>query len=340
MLEEFAITPEIFWDDGTYPYLDKLLTFIWKYGMIADLNDGKALSNGISQLIKNNEVEGLSVDSIIKQLKNNNRIIDCPPSGDPQNPGEWLDLAISSPKKTEFFGVIASGETLKSRNLTSDPFYISFPEGIKFGGNQNWQFFTESESVQIIKSIKCYQNTLAPILRNAKKIHFIDPYFNCWEQRYINTINIIHQLLNANSQTQKKIFIHAGYDGEKNWFPGSRTSFKKGITMWRDKVDDLAKSSTHKFSIVIWKIKPYPNNTRFHDRYILTDQCGIIVPYGFDCFNMQGAETIWSMISNTQRVRLLAKFDEEFNNGSSNSKSFQAGEYCFENMFRYPLKEI
>jgi hypothetical protein len=109
----------------------------------------------------------------------------------------------------------------------------------------------------------------------------IDPYMTCRKDRFFNTVQRCADLLGKHDGQQQRglIQIHAG-DPLMDSEVAHRELAKDRLDRWEQELKPVVTHWKHMFDVTLWK-----NNTggkSFHDRYIITDQCGISVPGGLD----------------------------------------------------------
>ena len=120
-----------------------------------------------------------------------------------------------------------------------------------------------------------YRRVCEPLLRFAEHtILIIDPYFNA-EKRYIETIKTLLLCIKCNKKTTD--------DGINNICIKLFTTVKPDGSD-RYKIDNMkekfAKLTFNNCRLEILFIKE--DKTKFHNRFILTDRCGINFPWGLD----------------------------------------------------------
>jgi hypothetical protein len=158
----------------------------------------------------------------------------------------------------------------------------------------------------LTKSEADYRAGLAPVLRHAKSLALIDPWLNSHESRYFDTITVCSNVMGQRGHTrlQGRIHIHAEFRKQR---PYGR-SISDYFSAWEQKLRPLIATDRHRFKVFLWE--SLPGSESMHDRFILTDQCGISVPGGLDCRRHSHANsTDWSLLDEDARRRRLQDYD-------------------------------
>lgn len=78
------------------------------------------------------------------------------------------------------------------------------------------------------------------------------------------------------------------------------------LDTWEKKLSLLKKKDGHRFKVFLWE--SLPSSETLHDRFILTDQCGVSVPGGLDCRTGSSVnDTVWSLLDEEDRRKWLDK---------------------------------
>ena len=159
----------------------------------------------------------------------------------------------------------------------------------------------QRQTVTLTKSSADYYTYLTPILRYARSLVLIDPYLNPEKSRFFKTIEICSGLLGlriGNDKLAGRIDLHSDANRQNSNF---------SLANWKRKLQPLADKDKHRFRIFLWESKP--DSESMHDRYILTDQCGLSIPGGLDCIESSRANsTDWSFIDDDVRINRLAYY--------------------------------
>lgn len=308
MLYEFAITPDVFRPDvvNADPVLGltlvQLLRGLCDNGLVANLHKDRWIRH-----IMNNNVATLSPalrDTIItclNVLHDRHRLVRHPRrlQGDPASDHEWLDLALESHRRIAFYGIVLSQLLLKTCGHT-DGAFIELSTALDAP-----QWCNRRRSRSLTKCEADYRIALAPFLRHARSVLLIDPYMSCHESRYFDTIRLCLELTGQRGYDPQpaRIHIHAG-DPQADY--AHQELVPDRLFAWEHKLRSLR--PLHRITVFLWSARP--GGETFHDRYILTDQCGISVPAGLDYRTSSVPNsTTWSLLDEEDRIRRFQDFD-------------------------------
>ena len=292
MLYDFSCTPQLFTNEALNSgqnnmfFLQLFLKEVNKNGILADLNNGdwrKSVWQHINDLPPKYKDK---LHHLFSTLKDHNLIVghkkvDFKPS----NEEEWIKLAEMSNGLQSFFSIISSKSTDKTQTLQD------------LLESEKW----EEERLAthyIVQNEENLSLELNPILNYARKVILIDPYFNILRPRYRTTLNIVsQQLRNQRGNKQKgTIEIHARYKyGE--------TDDKKFISSWERSSKDIFQKYGHICKLYLWD-----NADSWHDRYIITDQCGVHVGAGLDV--REEGKSTWAKLEYITLADILKDFRE------------------------------
>ncbi len=310
MLYEFAMTPDLFdasvanTDKSAGVILTELLRGIAENGLLANLHKDRWLRH-----VTENRATALppalkdKVFTCLKVLNDRHRLVRHPKcmAGDPDTDQDWLNLAFDSHDRIPFHAIILSQVLIDSCGRECDAF-VEF-----FGSLDSAQWNgRRKRTLSLTKSDTDYRSALAPILRYAKSLVLIDPWLNAQESRYFDTVTICSNVMGqrGHARRQGRIDIHAEAGKQK---PYGRT-VGDYLTAWEQKLRPLIAADGHRFRVFLWE--SLPGSESMHDRFILTDQCGISTPGGLDCRTHSHANsTDWSLLDEDVRQRRWADYD-------------------------------
>ncbi len=134
------------------------------------------------------------------------------------------------------------------------------------------------------------------ILHYAGIVKIIDPYFDFGEKRYENLINIICK--NTSIRHNKKIPVNIEI----------HTSSKKEISqdlleVWKNKLSLLKNDVEHNVVVKIWKENDYD---KWHDRFLITDQCALAMGKGLDIDDK--TDSTWSLVKFDEINKIESKY--------------------------------
>jgi hypothetical protein len=311
VLYEFAMTPDVF--DTTVVDADptlgivlvQLLRGMCDNGLIANLHRDRWARHVMEhRLTRLSPALRDKVIACLNTLHDRHRLVRHPRrmQGDPIVDGEWLELALESHRRIPFHSIILS-KALLSECADSN---IMLTELSGAQDPPQWQ--SRRRSFTLTKCDADYRAALAPILRHARTLTLIDPYMSCRDSRFFNTVKICIDLLGQRGHAilPARIHIHAGNPQDNYHHP---ESIVNRLNAWKQCFRPLMDTQhPHHFKVFLWEA--HPGSETFHDRYILTDQCGISVPSGLDCrADSVPNSTTWSLLDEEDRTRRLQDFD-------------------------------
>jgi hypothetical protein len=296
---EYAITPDVF--HGDYISGDKrleiilpeLLKGICDNGMIANLNKDswfKVIMNDCLPTIMTPDFKKKLI-FYLNMLQDRHRLVRHPKSthGNPSTDIEWFKLALESHERIKFDGIIASWSVLSTCGAACEDFLdtLYVLDSAKWNGRRRTLTLNSSEPY--------YRPVLDPILRHAKSLIIVDPYFSPHVQKYKNFLNICIKQMGSRgaSRLSGRIHIHTG---DPNEDINHRESVDERLNAWERCIKGLAPASIpHKIQIFIRK--KWTRGKRFHDRFILTDQCCVDIPMGTDTYDESTPNsTTWALL--------------------------------------------
>jgi hypothetical protein len=222
--------------------------------------------------------------------------------GDPTADSEWLELALESHRRLPFHGIIL-GKALLAECEDIDAAFTELSAALD---SPQWQ--SRRRSLTLTKCDADSRAALAPILRHAKTLALVDPYMSCLDSRFFNTVKICIDLLGQRGHAvlPARIHIHSGNPQDDHYHP---ESVADRLNSWERCLRPLIDAQhPHRFEILLWGLRT--GGETLHDRYILTDQCGISMPAGLDCRTYSTPNsTTWSLLDEEDRRRRLEDVD-------------------------------
>lgn len=322
MLYEFALTPELFdasivsTDKRTEIILPQLLNGMLKNGgLLANLNKGKwqrHVEEKTETLVSDFPDLRDKILTLIRTLDGRNRLIRHPKSkrGVPSTDQDWLNVALDSDKEIPFHALILS-QALKDSCMRehSGSAFVEFFSALD---SEHWN--SRRRTLSVTKTLANYEHYLARILRYAKHLILIDPYLKP-EEEYLSTITVCSKMLGQRRESQGRlpncsIHIHAEEDSGFRHEYGTEYKTVEGyFDSWKKGLRPLIKEYGHSFKVFVWK----SGSNSMHDRFILTDQCGISVPWGLDCPKKprKDADTDWGLLDEETRRKRWEQYDPD-----------------------------
>lgn len=314
---EYAITPDVF--DASYissdPRLEviliELLKGISQNGMIANLNKDNWLKH-----IENNQLPSIAPsvlrDKIIRYLvllRDRHRIVRHPRAagGDPSTRIAWLTLAMESHRNVKFDGIIAGRDVLEESGVHCNEFI----DALQCLDSPQWE--SRRRTLTLPTSEPYYRPVLNPLLRHARSLTIVDPYFSPHEDRFVEFLRICIEQMGLRGGLpvlQGRIQIHSGNPGNDRHNP---ESFTARLDSWEATIKRLYPTTIPHRIKVFLRDQNY-GGKRFHDRYILSDQCCIDIPLGTDtCRTTSSDNTTWCLLDHKDMLLKAQEIDPAMN---------------------------
>lgn len=312
MLYRFSITPEVFehWAindmNPAGVVLTELLKGTCENGLLANLNSGQWMTT-----VRHNQSDAAippavrdRVETCLALLHDRNRLIRCPAgsAGFENDEYRWLRWSLERHRITPFAGIFASVEFIELLGI-DDEILIRLSIALEA------PCWTERKrSVRFDKTEANLRNHIKPLLSHAQRVTLIDPYMTCREDRFFNTVQHCADLLGKRDGTQFPglIDVHTG-DPETVGPAQYHESKEHRLQRWTDSLKQVVQQWGHRYRVFLWKNKP--RGKTFHDRYIITDQCGIDAPGGLDFASddeqARANITSWSMLETAQTREII-----------------------------------
>lgn len=302
LFSEYAVTPDVF-NESCYDspalcdaYFRQLLEVFFTEGLVRNLR------NGEWQAFFSNHTRSWHdrTKHILKNLAEAGRLLPSDPalSHIPQTDREWCNEALESNETTPLNGIIVSDairSTYRRNQLVESVSRLS-------QSTCAWWEPTNS-SLRLERTISQYKDALKPILRHAKSIMFIDPNIDPEKNNYADFRQLLEAAGNRPPQSpQPLVEIH------RKSLRGSG----KNAPVWdqqnlentfRNELGPVLSQSNLKAEVFIWD--------DFHDRYLISNLGGILVPYGFDTSNKPDDLTTWSRLGRPTRDDVQREFARE-----------------------------
>jgi predicted phosphatase len=291
MLKEICITPQVFdnqhIDDSNYKDIKNLLETIENSGYILGLNNQDWIKTTLQNIngIQSSKIKD-RFSSIFKLLKDRNRIVGHP-KGEikPIDEEDWLKIAQELHQLRKFHTILAT-KSYESEILSTEALDdINLSERFGITGSQHY-----------IKTDEELKKIFLPILAYAKKVTIIDPYFDISKKRYKASLELVAQCFKERRGCREKGSITINCS--------SKIEVKKED--WKKIISDIFRKYGHITTINIWKRKE--DNIKLHERYIITNQAGIVSGAGTDKDNFQQSE--WSIKDFNSIEEILLQYRE------------------------------
>ena len=308
MFYEFAITPEVFGapfleTDSAHPViLTQLLQGICENGMISDLNKS-AWKRDIARRIGEVPSQKIKTDlmTLLSVLDDRNRLVRHPKeSNEVKEDLEWLTLARQAHERAPLEAIMISSELLERSGATEE----LLVEMEKALDSPVWMTRKRSETIK--QQEEDYRGLLPNILRHAKRLYLVDPFFRPDRRQWTDTIKICASMMGQRGGVplQGIIEIHTGDPSER------RTPREEAQAWDRWKRTEFDRQYDHTLLVSMWS-RQRDDGERLHDRFLITDQVGFSVAGGLDCVRQPfgvPSDTIWTLMDEVDRQLWLRKF--------------------------------
>ena len=308
MLYEFAITPDVF--DSTSlesdPASCQNLLYLFKElafnGLIANLNKEQWEKLVASRAEQLPPALRDKVQAFLNLMHDRHRLARHPKApSPPATDADWFRLAVHEHERFALYAAVVGPSLRISRSSkTSTPEVIRLPELL---GSPVMD--ARQSSVHIQQCEADFERLLTPVLRYARKVRLIDPHLDCSQPRYKTTMELCMRLMREGPDGfARTMDIHAGLPSK---YAGDCVAALDG---WEHYLRPYVRSSDSnieiRFNVFIWEDEP--DSERLHDRFIITDQCGISAPGGLDC-QRKPRSTDWSLLSQEGIEQHLDEYD-------------------------------
>lgn len=308
MFYEYAITPEVFdssfleGNDAHPVILTQLLRGICENGMISDLNKSdwaKDIKRRIGEVSSQKTKSNLM--NLLSALKDRNRLVRHPKTPNaPQDDFGWLQLALEAHDRAPLDMIMLTSELLECSGMTDE----ILAEVGRTLDSPAWLARRQSRTIE--QREEDYRDLLPKILRHAKRLYLIDPYFRPDQPRWTDTIKICASLMGQRGGEPLRgiIEIHTGDPSLRGRMPRIEAE------AWeRWKRARFAPLYTHTLLVSMWR--RFHDSERVHDRFLITNQVGFSIAGGLDCRRPEfdgRSKTIWTLMDGDDRQTWLSKF--------------------------------
>lgn len=297
MLAEYAITPEVFspsfyaTPEASRHYLSALKEGIRSRGLVRNLHSG----GWLRYVEENRDRWDMSRIKELLKVIVRDRLCDGPACSEsvPSTPVQWCQEALESHGVSPLQGIIADqptadlheGETLiaPATQLTEKTWWL---------GAKN--------SVELKRSTEAYLKELGPTLRHSKSIIFIDPHLDPTRDNYGGFVELLKAC--GTRTPAPRIEIHrVCYSGS------GRERQIVSETEWRSRFNTVLGQTVRQMGLQVeaflWD--------DFHDRYLISNLIGILMPNGFDT-ETNPSTTRWARLDRDHRDSVEKEFDPAF----------------------------
>lgn len=290
LLPEFAVLLDVFEGPSEVTRLRAahLRDTVLREALVRDLHGGRWFRALQEYQSTQDGTTRKILGELLKALKTGRRLTrgaacsDAPPA----DPSEWIKEAIASHQRTPLDAILTGATT---GTAASGRPVVSVDELLLDG-----ESYRPVESVRVKLQTADYVAHLAPILRHAGRICFIDPYLNPKHSDYRAFPELILQM---QSRTQKpRIELHLKYRQGETAI-SEQEEWKSSFSDW----DARFRTAKIPVRVRVWN--------DFHNRYLLSDLIGLHVGKGFRTTTDSKAFDDWSRLGRKGRLDVDAEFD-------------------------------
>jgi len=281
MFDEFAIMPGVFSikNELHLERLEDILLSINRNGQLANLEKDNWIKEVINeQLSKLGPSRKKELQELLLRLKNNHRLVRHPkrPNINGTLYNKWLELTYVSHVEKNFFAVLTQDGKEFVPKENEKPLVTHTSEYKKNGDFRNWNANSSQEKISLKE--EDFKRVLEPVLRNAKEISIIDYYISP-KPAFLPIIKIAAEILGQRFPNKQKGVIRI-------LFSSYHYENKLGLTKdtvksaWYNTLKSIGVLDKHCFDF--YGLEWEKGEQSVHDRYILTDQCGVKCGRGWD----------------------------------------------------------
>ena len=309
MLCEIAITPDVLsmQCDNLHPdvhdiCLRQLKDFLVEAAIVRDLRDGE-WSHFMSSEKPNLPLRAKELLKKLKQIH-----LRRVPAASPSKPAsdlEWCKEAIGSARENPgLTGIITLESTIQALTDQESSHQEEMLAAMNKVPSAQWWPQTKS-AIRLHRRTGEYLKHLALTLECSTHVAFIDPNINPSKRGYDRFLELI---LRANNEAI--IEIHRGL------FDGNGSQKRKMDREIFGEWNTVLRKHDRKVEVCLWP--------EIHDRYLITNLVGILVPYGFDNEQHENMpKTTWCRLPRAIRDEVELGFDpqkasDEFSLGNPN----------------------
>lgn len=295
LLSEYAVTPDVF-DTTSYAsdevcglYLQTIKEVLLTEGIVRDLRDGEwsRLLAGTGRPWHGRAKE------LLRKLATQQRLIRFEPlrAAAPGTDGEWCEEALETHLRRALYGVIVTARVPVASRANPVVATVDALTAAPW-----WQ--ARSPSMRLTRTIAAYRVALDPLLRHANSLMFIDPHLDPSLHAYRDFVTLLvaaggrapaplielHRVCYAGSGVNRVVLTPVVLEAA-----------------FRQPLANALQVAGIAAEVFIWD--------DFHDRYVISDLMGILVPNGFDTTGAPNSQTTWSRLGRPERDDIQREFD-------------------------------
>ncbi|RKI05071.1 hypothetical protein [Corallococcus sp. AB038B] len=295
LLAEYALTPDVF-DVAAHSseevcglHLQALKDVLLHEGLVRNLRAGewaKAFDDSSRPWHQRGK-------ELLKKLQTQQRIVlaDAAAATAPQTDAQWCAEALASHSARPLAGVIATDATAAPHARNAIVSSVS-----KLSSAPWWA--SRSPSLRLGRTLVDYEASLAPVLRHANSLIFVDPFIDPTDRhQYSDLMKILTSLRVRTVKPLVEIHRAAWYGGGND----KRPKVNDVVAALTPEISAAAKTAGLSVDVFLWD--------DIHDRYLITDLIGISLPYGFGTTRAPNVQTTWTRLGRDDRDAVQRDFD-------------------------------
>lgn len=295
LLAEYALTPGVF-DVAAHTseeicglHLQSLKEVLLHEGLVRNLRAGE-WARTFDDSSRSWHRRG---KELLKKLRTEHRIVlaDAVGASMPQTDADWCLEALASHASRPLAGVIATDATAASHARNAAVSSVS-----KLATAPWWA--SRSPSVRLGRTLMAYQAALAPVLRHANSLIFVDPFIDPTDHhQYGDLMKLLAGLRARSIKPLVEIHRAAWYGGGND----KRPQVTDVVAALTPAITTAARTAGLTVDVFLWD--------DIHDRYLITDLIGISLPYGFGTTKKPNEKTTWTRLGRYDRDSVQRDFD-------------------------------
>lgn len=247
------------------------------------------LNEKISQF---DEFDKDEIEEVLKYLSDRQRIVHIPNEKcDSHDENSWIQQTIKLNAIRSFELILATYQNDQIKSLDD-------MDRRTLRSIQNMGATVLPQSKENMRKI------LAPILAYAEIAKVYDPYFDLSKEGYTDALKIILESFGF-GHGKKESSILEIHTSIKVLLDVNKMLNWKNISSYTKQIEDLEKQYNHSIKIFIWEEK---KNNKWHDRWIVTNQCAITLGKGSDI--SKWTDATWGLLDYEQIPNVQKKFNQ------------------------------
>lgn len=299
LLADYAITPDVF-DVTSYSteevcglHLDGIREVMLTEGLVRDLAAGtwsRHFANGERLWHRRGK-------ELLKKLALQGRLVPFEPAlgGLPVDDVAWCKEALNTHDVIPYTGGVIVTEPIKEA-FQEDPLVARID---RLTSTPWWT--ARCSSVRLARSCEEYRNHLAPVLRCANSLMFIDPHLDPARRGYSDFAALLTDAGSRNPAPAIEIHRVCYEGSSSNRRLPMRDQPDYFERLFCEALRESVRASGLRVEVFLWD--------NFHDRYLISNVVGISLPNGFDTTADPTSITRWTRLGRDDRDDLQREFD-------------------------------